>query len=152
MNVRNRSAVWKMYRTRFLVKARQLTTPLVFVDALGREQRGQPGDYLVEASDGSRSIQRRQIFEDIYVAMRTAGESVSELKMSGRNGVAHPELAAKRRQNKAHGASRGSEVGNKQAPEERKNGCCGNSECPTSPRRSVPDHKGRALSRPAATA
>jgi len=74
MNVRNTSAVWKMYRTRFLVKARQLTGPLVFVDALGREQRGQPGDYLVEAADGSRSIQRRQIFEDIYVAMGMAEE------------------------------------------------------------------------------
>jgi len=72
--VRNVPAVWKMYRTRFLVKARQLTAPLVFVDALGREQRGEPGDYLVEASDGSRSIQRRQIFEDIYVAMGTARE------------------------------------------------------------------------------
>ena len=63
-----------MYRTRFLVKARQLTTRLVFVDALGREQRGQAGDYLVEASDGSRSIQRRQIFEDVYVAMGAAEE------------------------------------------------------------------------------
>jgi len=74
MNVRNTSAVWKMYRTRFLVKARQLTTSLVFVDALGREQRGQAGDYLVESSDGSRSIQRREIFEDIYVAIGTAEE------------------------------------------------------------------------------
>jgi hypothetical protein len=71
MNVRNASAVWKMYRTRFIVKAKRLNTSMVFVDALGREQRGQPGDYLIEASDGSRSIQRRQIFEDVYVAMET---------------------------------------------------------------------------------
>lgn len=74
MNVRNASAVWKMYRTRFLVKARQLNSSMTFVDALGREQRGEAGDYLVEASDGSRSIQRRRIFEDVYVAMGTAEE------------------------------------------------------------------------------
>ena len=63
-----------MYRTRFLVKARQLTGATSFVDALGREQRGQAGDYLMEAADGSRSIQRRHIFEDIYVAMETVEE------------------------------------------------------------------------------
>jgi hypothetical protein len=34
-----------------------------------------------------------------------------------------PELAAERRQNEAHGASRGSIVGDEQAPEERKNSC-----------------------------
>lgn len=43
-----------------------------FIDVLGREQHGQPGDYLIESSDGSRSIQRREIFEDIYVAMGPA--------------------------------------------------------------------------------
>ena len=63
------SATWKIYRTRFLIKARQLTQPLVFVDALGREHRGQAGDYLVESSDGSQRIAPRLIFEDIYVAM-----------------------------------------------------------------------------------
>lgn len=67
--MRKPSATWNVYRTRFLIKARQLTEPLVFVDALGREQCGRPGDYLVESSDGSRSIQRREIFEDVYVAM-----------------------------------------------------------------------------------
>jgi len=65
------SAEWKIYRTRFLIKAQQLTQPLVFVDALGREHRGQPGDYLVESSDGSRRIAPRLIFEDVYVAMGT---------------------------------------------------------------------------------
>ena len=52
-----------------MIKAKQLTEPLMFVDVLGREQCGQPGDYLIESSDGRRSIQRREIFEDIYVAM-----------------------------------------------------------------------------------
>jgi len=75
--VRKTSAQWNIYRTRFLIKAKQLTEPMVFVDALGREHRGQPGDYLVESSDGSRSIQRRQIFEDVYVAMGPAGGSRS---------------------------------------------------------------------------
>jgi hypothetical protein len=63
---------WKIYRTRFLIKARQLTKPLVFVDVLGREHRGHAGDYLIESSDGSRSIQRREIFEDIYVPLGPA--------------------------------------------------------------------------------
>jgi len=68
----NTAAAWNIYRTRFLIKAQQLTKPLAFVDALGREHRGQPGDYLVECSDGRRSIQRREIFEDIYVEMGPA--------------------------------------------------------------------------------
>jgi hypothetical protein len=152
MNVRNTSAVWKMYRTRFLVKARQLATPLVFLDALGREQRGQVGDYLVEASDGSRSIQRRQIFEDIYVAMGTK-EFASPAEMSGRIGIACTTPAAKRRQNEAHGASRGSDPQDEQVPEERKNRCgTGPQERTSSPRRSMPDHKARVSNRPAATA
>lgn len=74
-DVRKTSAVWKIYRTRFLIKARQLTQPLLFVDALGREHRGQPGDYLVESSDGARRIAPRLIFEDVYVAMGLADES-----------------------------------------------------------------------------
>jgi hypothetical protein len=71
----NKTGAWNIYRTRFLIKATQLTAPLMFVDALGREQCGQPGDYLIESSDGRRSIQRREIFEDIYVAMGPADES-----------------------------------------------------------------------------
>ena len=74
MNDVDTAAVWNIYRTRFLIKAQQLDQPLTFVDALGREHRGRPGDYLVECSDGRRSIQRREIFEDIYVAMGPADE------------------------------------------------------------------------------
>jgi len=58
---------WNHYRTRFLVRARQLTHPLVFIDLFGREHSGQPGDYLVETSDGIRRITSRALFEDIYV-------------------------------------------------------------------------------------
>lgn len=79
MNVRKTSATWKIYRTRFLIKARQLTQPLLFVDALGREHRGQPGDYLVESSDGARRIAPRLIFEDVYVAMGLAREDAPSL-------------------------------------------------------------------------
>ena len=75
--MRNTSAAWNIYRTRFLIKAKQLTQPLVFIDAFGREQRGQPGDYLVESSDGGRSIQRREIFEDVYVVMGPAARTWS---------------------------------------------------------------------------
>jgi hypothetical protein len=60
---------WKIYRTRFLVRARQLDAPLRFVDALGREHQGKKGDYLVQSSDGCQRIAPREIFEDVYVAM-----------------------------------------------------------------------------------
>ena len=58
---------WNLYRTRFLVRARQLTHPLVFTDSLGREHSGQSGDYLVETSAGIRRITSRALFEDVYV-------------------------------------------------------------------------------------
>ncbi len=62
---------WKVYRTRYLVRARQLTAPLSVMDASGKEQSGREGDYLVECSDGSHRIAPRQIFEDVYVEMGT---------------------------------------------------------------------------------
>lgn len=65
---------WTTYRTRFLIKARQLDAPLTFVDCLGREHSGQKGDYLVLSSDGSRRIAPREIFEDIYVPMKEADD------------------------------------------------------------------------------
>ncbi|MGA8501606.1 MAG: hypothetical protein WB683_08675 [Candidatus Sulfotelmatobacter sp.] len=60
---------WITYRTRFLVKAKQLTTSLTFADVLGRQHSGRKGDYLVESSDGVLRIAPRQIFEDIYVPL-----------------------------------------------------------------------------------
>jgi hypothetical protein len=65
-----KSEDWKTYRTRFLVKAKQLSSALSFVDSLGRHHSGRKGDYLVESSDGVISIAPRQIFEDIYVTMQ----------------------------------------------------------------------------------
>ncbi|MGA7077396.1 MAG: hypothetical protein WBQ43_11220 [Terriglobales bacterium] len=65
----NLESQWIVYRTRFLVRARQLTEPLVFTDALGREQSGSPGDYLVEFSDGITRITAQAIFEDVYVPL-----------------------------------------------------------------------------------
>ncbi len=64
-----KSGQWKTYRTRFLVKARRLSSNLTFVDTLGRQHSGRKGDYLVESSEGVISIAPRLIFEDIYVAM-----------------------------------------------------------------------------------
>jgi hypothetical protein len=78
---------WTTYRTRFLIKARQLDAPLTFVDAIGREHSGQRGDYLVESSDGSRRIAPREIFEDIYVAM-TSG--IEKLPSFGSERGQHP--------------------------------------------------------------
>jgi hypothetical protein len=65
----NIESQWTVYRTRFLVRARQLTEPLVFTDALGREQSGRAGDYLVEFSHGVRRITTQALFEDIYVPL-----------------------------------------------------------------------------------
>ena len=59
---------WKTYRTRFVVRARQLTQPFAFTDPNGHEHHGRPGDYVIESREGLR-ISRREIFEDVYVAM-----------------------------------------------------------------------------------
>jgi hypothetical protein len=79
---------WNIYRTRFLVKAKQLTQPIFFIDTLGRDHQGRAGDYLVEWSDGSRRVAPRKIFEDIYVPMGPAssewpaskGEQLGQLR------------------------------------------------------------------------
>jgi hypothetical protein len=64
-----KSDQWKTYRTRFLVKAKQLSSSLSFTDHLGRQHAGRKGDYLVESCDGVLTITPRQIFEDVYVPM-----------------------------------------------------------------------------------
>jgi hypothetical protein len=81
---------WNLYRTRFLVRARQLTQPLVFTDSLGREHCGQPGDYLLETSDGVRRITSRALFEDIYVPLSPEQFSLSAVNVQKRS--ATPEL------------------------------------------------------------
>ncbi len=60
---------WITYRTRFLVKAKQLTTSLTFTDFIGRQHSGRKGDYLVESTEGLLSIAPQKIFEDIYVPL-----------------------------------------------------------------------------------
>jgi hypothetical protein len=70
-----KTAEWKTYRTRFLVKAKQLSGTLSFTDTLGRPHSGRKGDYLVESSDGVLRIAPRQIFEDIYVPMALIDEA-----------------------------------------------------------------------------
>jgi len=62
---------WKTYRTRFVVRAKQLTEPFTFTDTNGHEHHGRPGDYVIESREGLR-ISRREIFEDVYVAMEGA--------------------------------------------------------------------------------
>ena len=59
---------WKTYRTRFVIRAMQLTEPFRFTDSHGHEHHGRTGDYLVKSSDGLR-ISRRDIFEDVYVVL-----------------------------------------------------------------------------------
>jgi hypothetical protein len=75
------STPWITYRTRFLVKGKQLTTSLTFTDLLGRQHSGRKGDYLVESSDGVLSIAPKRIFEDIYVPV-LAGETVGPEQMT----------------------------------------------------------------------
>lgn len=72
---------WITYRTRFLVKAKQLTTSLTFTDALGRPHSGRKGDYLVESSDGILRIAPRQIFEDIYVPLLSNSNQNAEQQL-----------------------------------------------------------------------
>ena len=60
---------WNVYRTRFLVRAKQLTEFVEFTDSLGRQHSGRPGDYLVQSSDGLLRVAPREIFEDVYVVL-----------------------------------------------------------------------------------
>jgi len=85
MSARNN---WNLYRTRFLVRARQLTQPLVFTDSFGREHCGQPGDYLLETSDGVRRIASRTLFEDIYVPLSPEKFSLSPVAVQKRSTAA----------------------------------------------------------------
>jgi hypothetical protein len=93
-----KSSEWKTYRTRFLVKAKQLSSSLSFVDHLGRQHCGRKGDYLVESYDGVLSIAPRQIFEDIYVPMRASDQPTVAQPDAGAinviDGVAAGELRA----------------------------------------------------------
>jgi hypothetical protein len=73
MLVKKTEAEWNTYRTRFLVRAKQLSGPMVFVDALGREHRGQKGDYLMESCEGMRRIAPREFFEHAYVPVEASG-------------------------------------------------------------------------------
>jgi hypothetical protein len=66
--------LWITYRTRFLVRAKQLTATLAFTDALGRQHSGCEGDYLVEFSGGIFRIVSREFFEDVYVPLLSSQE------------------------------------------------------------------------------
>jgi hypothetical protein len=91
---------WITYRTRFLVKAKQLTTSLTFTDVLGRQHSGRKGDYLVESSDGVLRIAPRQIFEDIYVPL-LAGETPEPIQTpQSQETLSQPET--RRRQTAIH--------------------------------------------------
>jgi hypothetical protein len=89
-----RTSSWKTYRTRFLVKAKQLRCSLVFTDSLGRQHSGRKGDYLVESSDGVLSIAPRQIFEDVYVSMPRAE---AESEQGGKCGILDESVRVRRK-------------------------------------------------------
>ena len=85
---------WNTYRTRFLVRAKQLTEPLAFTDALGRDHCGVPGDYLVESSAGLLRIAPREIFEDIYVPMDHFQSDCEGTGVLTRDREGHPSSAS----------------------------------------------------------
>lgn len=95
--MRSMASEWTTYRTRFLIKARQLDAPLTFVDAIGREHSGQKGDYLVQSSDGSQRIAPREIFEDIYVPMGRASEAWPSLAQAVQSQRARSAPTVRRR-------------------------------------------------------
>lgn len=83
---------WKIYRTRFLTRARQLTEPFTFTDSFGRQHHGRPGDYLVHSADGARIV-RREIFEDVYIMMESqAPEPLRQERGFGSSTRGNPEL------------------------------------------------------------
>jgi hypothetical protein len=86
-----KSVQWKTYRTRFLVKAKQLDYALSFTDHLGRQHCGRKGDYLVESFEGVLSIAPRQIFEDIYVSMPQRRKETPDF---ARDEIAPPAIAS----------------------------------------------------------
>lgn len=76
---------WKIYRTRFLVKATRLSAQFAVTDSLGRVHHGREGDYLVQASDGSCRIAPRHVFEDIYVELEPAAAHLPQLALAPAN-------------------------------------------------------------------
>ena len=95
----NVESTWTVYHTRFVVRARQLTEPLIFTDVFGREQSGQPGDYLVEPAEGFRCIRPRALFENIYVPLHTSQSGTSPARSSRQDrapGVLAPQAPPER--------------------------------------------------------
>jgi hypothetical protein len=101
---------WITYRTRFLVKAKRLTTSFTFIDFLGRQHSGRKGDYLVESSDGVLSIAPRQIFEDIYVPLRAAQTPAEDETSAQPDTPAHYETAPRNETSRQFGTLRRREI------------------------------------------
>jgi len=102
VSVMNTKSSWNVYRTRFLVRARQLTEPLVFTDLFGREQSGRPGDYLVETSNGIRRITNKDVFEDIYVPVALESTGLSADHVQKRPAAAVLERSGQRASTSEH--------------------------------------------------
>ena len=87
------SRKWKVYRNKCLIRAKQLTRALTFVDSLGREHRGKKGDYLVETDGGTRRIWPRQLFEDSHVCMEPVDPHSVAFPQALRKGARNPRIA-----------------------------------------------------------
>jgi hypothetical protein len=92
--VNKANGTWQVYRSKFLIQAKQLSQPLAFVDVLGREQRGDKGDYLVESS-GALRIWPRRLFEGSHALLDSAPHpeelvAAAERIIGGADGAARP--------------------------------------------------------------
>ena len=63
---------WNVYCSRFLIKAKQLTSPFTFVDLRGNKFHGAAGDYFVESVEGGFRILPRKLMEHVYMSMGQA--------------------------------------------------------------------------------
>jgi hypothetical protein len=93
--VNKANGTWQVYRSKFLIQAKQLTEPLAFVDALGREQRGEKGDYLVD-SNGILRIWPEGLFESAYALLDPAPCPLLTSMAEPHNGAAHATPPPKR--------------------------------------------------------
>lgn len=88
------AADWITYRTRFLVKAKQLADSLSFTDAVGRQHSGRKGDYLVEFTDGVIRIVPREFFEDVYVPLFADQDHPHQTNEGGMSAATRHQLFA----------------------------------------------------------
>lgn len=67
------STAWKIYRTKYLVKAKCLLQEQRISDSMGREEVGKAGDYILQCADGSHRLATREVFDELFVEAPDSG-------------------------------------------------------------------------------